>query len=615
MTATVVVVVLGAVALLVVSRVLVAVRKWAATWRRTFVLASRLAPIALVAGIWGFGFTAPAPLVIAAVVGLAVVAVVLWLRHGRSLAILTRWARRTRRTGGVATRLEILRVASEWKMRRRARIVRPSLRALSWRELQALPVTDYAVRLMRVARQWVYASAEDVVTILGGPRTGKTGVTADIIIDAPGAAVVTSTRVDLFEITRPLRARRGPVLVFNPGGLGGDELRGIPPIRSTVGFDPLNGCDRAPIALERAIDMLPAATGDRDREHWVKQARRVLALHMHAAALGRRDMHAVQRWISNPDQAADEVRALLKRSKSPTFVDDLEQFTTTNSRTRSSITTGCTEALQWLQSEHAVAATQIRDGVKPFDVRKLIARAGTLYLLGRDEGATSPLMAALVGHIIRESRRLASSLPGGRLDPHMLLALDEASRAAAIQLDDVTGDAGGSGMTLVIAVQSIADLRDKWGPSGASKILTNSGAVLLYGGTKDTDDLAMWSGLAGGREAPVATLDGDGAVASRTTREVQVLPPSRLSNLPEGRAVLFRRGMQPVIGRPRMAWNRPDVKEAARRARLDRAFDAAWAATADRNTLVLAGADVVAGAEQLARTAERADTGAGDVTR
>jgi len=52
-------------------------------------------------------------------------------------------------------------------------------------------------------------------------RTGKSGWLARRVIDAPGAVLVTSTRVDLHHLTAGPRARRGVVYVFNAVGLGG----------------------------------------------------------------------------------------------------------------------------------------------------------------------------------------------------------------------------------------------------------------------------------------------------------------------------------------------------------------------------------------------------------
>lgn len=116
------------------------------------------------------------------------------------------------------------------------------------------------------------------------------------------------------------------------------------------------------------------------------------------------------------------------------------------------------------------------------------------------------------------------------------------------------------------AFQSRADVIDRWGATGAAKIINNSGAIVVFGGTKDEADLEHWSKLAGDRDEPVATTNESGRVTARTVRKVPVLAPAQLANLPKGRVVVFTRGMSPVIGLVRMAWRRRDVRAHARTA-------------------------------------------------
>jgi len=39
------------------------------------------------------------------------------------------------------------------------------------------------------------------------------------------------------------------------------------------------------------------------------------------------------------------------------------------------------------------------------------------------------------------------------------------------------------------------------------------------------------------------------------------MAPAQIANLPEGRVLVFRRGINPVLGRARMAWHRTDVHD------------------------------------------------------
>ncbi len=218
-------------------------------------------------------------------------------------------------------------------------------------------------------------------------------------------------------------------------------------------------------------------------------------------------------------------------------------------------------ALGWLHHDAAAtAATGPRTGGAGFDVAELLATRATVYLLGAEETQTAPLVSALTGHIAREARRIAAFQPGGRLDPPLTLALDEAALICPVPLHQWTADMGGRGVTIIGAFQSRAQLLDRYGEARAEVILNNSGAVMVFGGTRSREDLTYWSTLGGERDEPTLTTDMHGRVASRTTRRVPVLAPAQIANLPAETVVAFRRGMPPVIGRVELAYRRLDVR-------------------------------------------------------
>ena len=488
------------------------------------------------------------------------------IRHGRSgtRGTVGRWSRRSRRNHGVASRWQVLRTASAITLRRRAGILRPSLAApgaagwlIRWSPRRT-GITELGSRIARVGLLGVWSPVEDVTMRIGGPRTGKSGELAGRILDAPGAVIATSTRTDLIGLTSTLREQRGPVYVFNPAGLAG--------LQSTITFDPLSGCDAPKTATERASDLLAAVSapgaGGGDREFWSTQARRALAALMHAAALGDLTMREVLVWLGDVPAATSEVTRLLRRSSEPNFEADAVQFLTTNDRTRTSITTTIMAALGWMTDPTAAAAarTDLSAGRTGFDVARLIRDRGTVYMLGAEDAQTAPLVTALTGHIAREARRIAANQPGGRLDPPLTLTLDEAALICPVPLDQWTADMGGRNITIHIAVQSWAQLKQKYGEAGAASIVNNTATLLVYGGTRDPDDLAAYVTLVGDRDEDVRTWDHEQHVATTTTRRVPVLSAAQIAQLPFGKVVVIRRGMPAAIGRVQMAWKRPDVR-------------------------------------------------------
>lgn len=485
---------------------------------------------------------------------------ILWYagRRRETRHTIDRWGRTSSRHGGVASRWDHLRVSSSWAMRRRAAVLKPSLSALPWWRRWRVPVTEYATPLAVVGRRQVWSPNEDVTLRVGGPRTGKTGELACRVVDASGAVVATSTRTDIVELTAPLRMARGPVHLFNPGGLGGWA--------STVKWSPLAGCTVPAIAQYRATDMIPPSLSA-EGERWDQQARRVLALFMHAAALGGYPMRAVLNWTSRPDTtSADAVLTALSASRAERSMKLFaEQFFGQNDRTRTSITTTMMPALAWLQDTRAAAIGDPDDPADTLDVPGMLEQHATVYLLGAEDGLSAPLIAAFVAEVARQARATAATKPRGRLDPALTIALDEAALICPVPLDRWTADMGGRGITIHVSVQSRAQLRQRWGDAGAATILNNTASILVYGGTRDPQDLTAWSTLSGDHEVPVETHGEGGKVSSTTTRKEPVLSPARIANLPERHCVIIRRGMPVSIGRTIMAWKRPDIRRAIRR--------------------------------------------------
>ena len=170
-------------------------------------------------------------------------------------------------------------------------------------------------------------------------------------------------------------------------------------------------------------------------------------------------------------------------------------------------------ALEWLN--HPAAAAAATPGPAEFDVAELLATRATVYLLGGEEAQSAPLVCALTGHIARQARTLAAVQPGGRLDPALTLALDEAALISPVPLQRWTADMGGRGVTIVAAFQSRAQLLARYGEADAAVILNNAAAALLFGGTRDRDDLHSPASATSPSSPPTCTATAARAPCAR----------------------------------------------------------------------------------------------------
>ncbi|RAF24467.1 type VI secretion protein, partial [Burkholderia multivorans] len=165
---------------------------------------------------------------------------------------------------------------------------------------------------------------------------------------------------------------------------------------------------------------------------WEVKTRTALQALLHAAALDGRSPAELFRWTLDPSAAAEAVAILTNSPDAATgWADSLESMIDADPRTRDSIWQGVSLALG------ALADPRVLDAVSPgpgeeFDPEAFIRDRGTLFLLatGAGAGASAALVAALVEDLVETARRIAARSPGARLDPPLLLALDEIGNLA-----------------------------------------------------------------------------------------------------------------------------------------------------------------------------------------
>ena len=184
-----------------------------------------------------------------------------------------------------------------------------------------------------------------------------------------------------------------------------------------------------------------------------------------------------------------------------------------------------------------------------FDPSEFAASRDTLYLLSKSRSAAAPLIAALSDTAMRAAERRAERL-GGRLDPPLVVPLDEAANICRIaDLPDLYSHLGSRGITPVTILQSYEQGVTVWGEHGMAT-LWGAATKKIIGAGVDSPRLARdLATLVGQHDVPVRTLNyGDGRVSeSVSLRRQDILEPAAIRALPPGTALLLATGIKPAL--------------------------------------------------------------------
>lgn len=477
---------------------------------------------------------------------------------------------------GMATAAEAVEAAGRRALLRRAAVVRPSLATARQRRRTGPEPREVGYRLGKVRGRELWCSVEDSALLVGPPRMGKgLHVVIPWVLDAPGPVVTTSTRPDTLAVAFHARAQRGPVSIFDP-----QCLAGLP---GGLRWSPVRGCERPRTALVRARGLAAGVGWGRsvsDSDFWAGQTETALRCLLHAAALDGRRSVDIYRWSLNPALAEDAVSILNRHPDAASgWADALDAAVHADPRTRDSVWLGVRQSLAALADPEVLAAVDPGPG-EAFDPTTFLRECGTLFLLASAVASAScaPLVAAFVEDITETARTVAARASGTRLDPPLLLALDEIANLTPLpSLPSLMAEGGGSGITTLTVLQSLAQARHRWGEHAADTIWDAATVKIVLGGLAKLRDLEDVARLLGEVDEPTQTFSrGRAGERSSTTslRQVPVMPPSVLRTLPFGTGVLLLRHARPVVI-DLQAW--PDGPDAGRLADGRRAVEAATA--------------------------------------
>ena len=116
---------------------------------------------------------------------------------------------------------------------------------------------------------------------------------------------------------------------------------------------------------------------------------------------------------------------------------------------------------------------------------------------GDDDSPITPLFKALACWVHFEAGMAGSKGRHKRLDPPLLMALDEVTQVCPVDLPVMLSDSAGKGVLIEAVCHSKSQLEQRWGKHGADTVWACSGTKILLGAISDPDTLEAASKLCG----------------------------------------------------------------------------------------------------------------------
>ena len=395
---------------------------------------------------------------------------------------------------------------------------------------------------------------EEHVLVMAPPRSGKTGWLARVILHYPGPVLSTTTRPDVYTLTSGLRdRRRGPIAVFNPQGIGGITAT------STFRWSPVEGCEDRAVAIRRADAFANALPQEGENRFFQTSARAYMRAMFHAAALAGGDMRLVAEWARTGTKGgAEEAERILRAHGAGDWASELAQLRGKAEKTNATNEMVMGQMIGFM-ADPALAGSVLPDH-DDLNLATFLRESGTLYMIadpsGNEEPPLAPLFAALATEVHHTAARIGQASPGGRLDPPLLMALDEIVQVCPLPLPSLLADSGGKGIQIIPVVHGEAQLRTRWKRDGAQAVLDVCGVKVWLPGITDPDTLETASKLCGKAAYNERGQEHD------SRHEVQ--SPDMIRQLPARFALVIRGGLRPVVARLPMAWKDRGYKKARR---------------------------------------------------
>ena len=407
-----------------------------------------------------------------------------------------------------------------------------------------------------VAARPLYASYEDMLIVVAGPRVGKsTSLVIPALLPAPGAVVTTSNKRDVLDATRDVRAKEGIVWVFDPQRVALED--------STWWWNPLSYVtdDTKAEKLAQHFAAGSKVPGAKEDAFFDPKGQSFLAGLLLAAAVGNRPISQVYSWLTNV--ADDEPVYLLEDAGYSLMSEGVAGVQRSTEKLRDSVYQTAEKMAACLKNSAihpwvnpAVGSVDAEgnatsDPRPQFSPRDFVTGTGTLYSLSKEGvGTAGPLVTALTAATIEAAEEHAAASRGGRLQTPLLGILDEAANVCRwTDLPDLYSHFGSRGIPIMSVFQSWSQGVAVFGREGMRKLWSASNVKLYAGGVSETDFLGELSELVGTYDRETSSVSYNKGVRSTSTslKRERILEVQELADLPRGRAVMFSSGSRATL--------------------------------------------------------------------
>ncbi|REK78074.1 conjugal transfer protein TraD [Rhodococcus erythropolis] len=417
---------------------------------------------------------------------------------------------------------------------------------------------------------------EWVAIAIAGSRMGKSAALAiPAMCYAPGAAIGTSNKKDIYTHTLYLRKQMGRVWLFDLQGV----TSGNPRERATFWFNPLRPVHDLPTARVVCDYFISAATdeGAKVDAYFDGAARDLFGSYVLAAALAGGDMRHVSDWLratqsqipvvilasrgypdlANAMRSKQNVNAkqrdgfydMARRFLAPLDEPRYEQAILPNARLRIGIAENGEISTGPGQKVHTLPEFVAEDFVRSTD---------TVYAMSMEgPGSASALTTALIGAVGDAAQMYGASQASGRMPIPLVAVLDEAANICKLQqLPNWYSHFGSRGIILITILQSPSQAKGVWGETkfDAMKDACN---MIWYGGNVDDDNyINSLSNAIGDHHVSTESRNksagffasGQSSVTQSWQKE-KILEPDNLKALPGTRAIITLAGSKPILVR------------------------------------------------------------------